>query len=47
MADAITDRITYDSYKIDIDESIDSNKDLSMREVYEDILNSFTPSVRR
>ena len=27
------DRISYDSYKIDI-ESIDSSKDLSMREVY-------------
>ena len=27
------DRITYDSYKIDI-ESIDPSKDLSMREVY-------------
>lgn len=33
LADAIMDRITYDSYKIDI-ESIDPEKDLSMREVY-------------
>ena len=33
LADAIMDRITYDSYKIDI-ESIDPSKDLSMREVY-------------
>ena len=33
LADAIMDRITYDSYKIDI-ESIDPKKDLSMREVY-------------
>ena len=33
LADAIMDRITYDSYKIDI-ESIDPTKDLSMREVY-------------
>ena len=33
MADAIMDRIAYDSYKIDI-ESIDPQKDLSMREVY-------------
>lgn len=33
MADAIMDRISYDSYKINI-ESIDPSKDLSMREVY-------------
>lgn len=33
LADAIMDRITYDSYKIDI-ESINPEKDLSMREVY-------------
>jgi len=33
LADAIMDRISYDSYKINI-ESIDSSKDLSMREVY-------------
>ena len=33
LADAITARISYDSYKIDI-ESIDPSKDLSMREVY-------------
>ncbi len=33
MRDAIMDRITYDSYKIDI-ESLDPEKDLSMREVY-------------
>ena len=33
MADAIMDRISYDSYKIDI-KSIDPSKDLSMREVY-------------
>lgn len=33
LADAIMDRISYDSYKIDI-ESIDPSKDLSMREVY-------------
>ena len=33
MADAIMDRISYDSYKIDI-ESIDPGKDFSMREVY-------------
>ena len=33
LADAITDRISYDSYKIDI-ASIDPTKDLSMREVY-------------
>lgn len=33
LADAIMDRISYDSYKIDI-ESIDPGKDLSMREVY-------------
>lgn len=33
LADAIMDRISYDSYKIDI-ESIDPAKDLSMREVY-------------
>ena len=33
VADAIMDRISYDSYKIDI-ESIDPSKDLSMREVY-------------
>ena len=33
LADAIMDRISYDSYKIDI-ESIDPTKDLSMREVY-------------
>ena len=31
LADAIMDRISYDSYKIDI-ESIDPSKDLSMRE---------------
>ncbi len=33
LADAIMDRISYDSYKIDI-ESIDPTKDFSMREVY-------------
>lgn len=33
LADAIMDRITYDSYKIDI-ESSDPSKDISMREVY-------------
>ena len=33
LADAIMDRISYDSYKIDI-ESVDLSKDLSMREVY-------------
>lgn len=33
LADAIMDRISYDSYKIDI-ESIDPSKDISMREVY-------------
>ena len=33
LADAIMDRISYDSYKIDI-ESIDPTKDISMREVY-------------
>ena len=33
LADAIMDRIAYDSYKIDI-ECIDPSKDLSMREVY-------------
>lgn len=33
LADAIMDRITYDSYKINI-ESADPTKDLSMREVY-------------
>ncbi|MPM73984.1 IS21 family transposase ISSpu5 [bioreactor metagenome] len=33
LADAIMDRIVYDAYKINI-ESIDSSKDLSMREVY-------------
>lgn len=33
LADAIMDRITYDSYKIDI-ESADPSKDISMREVY-------------
>lgn len=33
LADAIMDRISYDSYKIDI-ESIDPAKDISMREVY-------------
>ena len=33
LADAIMDRISYDSYKINI-ESIDPSKDLSMREVY-------------
>ena len=33
LADTIMDRISYDSYKIDI-ESIDPSKDLSMREVY-------------
>ena len=33
LADAIMDRITYDSYKIDI-ESADPSRDISMREVY-------------
>lgn len=33
LADAIMDRISYDSYKIDI-ESLDASKDLSMREIY-------------
>ncbi len=33
LADAIMDRISYDSYKIEI-ESIDPSKDISMREVY-------------
>ena len=33
LADAIMDRISYDSYKIDI-ENVDPSKDLSMREVY-------------
>ena len=33
LADAIMDRISYDSYKINI-ESIDPSRDLSMREVY-------------
>ena len=33
LADAIMDRISYDSYKIDI-ESADPSKDISMREVY-------------
>ena len=33
LADAIMDRISYDSYKINI-ECIDPSKDLSMREVY-------------
>ena len=33
LADAIMDRISYDSYKINI-ESIDPAKDISMREVY-------------
>ena len=33
LADAIMDRIVYDSYKINI-ESIDPSRDLSMREVY-------------
>ncbi len=33
LADAIMDRITYDSYKISI-ESADPSKDISMREVY-------------
>lgn len=33
LADAIMDRISYDSYKIDI-ESLDPTKNLSMREVY-------------
>ena len=33
LADAIMDRITYDSYKIDI-ESANPSKDISMREVY-------------
>lgn len=33
LADAIMDRIAYDSYKIDI-ESINPKKDISMREVY-------------
>lgn len=33
LADAIMDRISYDSYKIDI-ESTNPSKDISMREVY-------------
>ena len=33
LADAIMDRISYDSYKIDI-ESADPSRDISMREVY-------------
>lgn len=33
LTDAIMNRISYDSYKIDI-ESIDPTKDLSMREIY-------------
>lgn len=33
LADAIMERISYDSYKINI-ESIEPSKDLSMREVY-------------
>ena len=33
LADAIMDRISYDSYKIEI-ESIDPSKDISMREIY-------------
>lgn len=33
MADAIMDRISYDSYKINI-ESIDPKRDISMREIY-------------
>jgi len=33
LADAIMDRISYDSYKINI-ESLDPKKDISMREVY-------------
>ena len=33
LADAIMDRISYDSYKINI-EYIDKNNDRSMREVY-------------
>ncbi len=33
LADAITDRIVYDAYKINI-ESADPSKDISMREVY-------------
>ena len=33
LADAIMDRISYDSYKIDI-ESTDPSKDISMRELY-------------
>ena len=33
LADAIMDRISYDSYKINI-ESVDPSKDLSVREVY-------------
>ena len=33
LADAILDRIVYDSYKINI-QSIDPSKDISMREVY-------------
>ncbi len=33
VADAILDRIVHDAYKINI-ESIDSSKDISMREVY-------------
>jgi DNA replication protein len=33
LADAIMDRISYDSYKIDI-ESADPSKDISMREIY-------------
>ena len=33
LADAIMDRIVYDAYKINI-ESVDSSKDISMREVF-------------
>ena len=33
LADAIMDRITYDSYKIDI-ENADPSKDISMRKIY-------------
>ena len=33
LADAIMDRIAYDSYKIDI-ESADPSKDISMRKIY-------------
>ena len=33
MADAIMNRISYDSYKINI-ESINSKRDISMRDIY-------------